>query len=101
MEKKIDVLVVEPGLEPRLVQAQNTMEAFEEIVGGPVEMGYMPSMRAVLFYSGAEDGQEWGKVPLSGVSGTFLLCGYRNSRRTSLSPSQEVLFRRWSAQMSE
>lgn len=55
MAKKISVLVVEPGTSPRLTQTEDTMKAFEKIVGGPVEIGYMPSLRVMLFYNGAEN----------------------------------------------
>lgn len=110
MAKKINILVVEPGTPPRLAQSEDTMEAFEKIVGGPVEIGYMPSLRVMLFYNGPENSREfddtsrpraeWGKVPLHGVSGTFVLCGCRNNRYTSLSSSQEVVFRRWFAKLA-
>lgn len=101
MAKKISVLVVEPGTSPRLMQTEDTMKAFEKIVGGPVEIGYMPSLRVMLFYNGEENSRgpdEWGRTPLQSVSGTYLLCGCGNNRHTSLSPSQEVVFRRWFAQ---
>lgn len=108
MAKKIDVLVIEPGTAPRLARVEDTMEAFEEIVGGPVETGVFPSLRAILFYNGAENSREWGdpsrpraewgRAPLNSVAGTFLLCGCRGSRFTSLSPNQENMFQRWFAQ---
>ncbi len=109
--KEIEVLVIEPGTAPRPARVQNTMEAFEEIVGGPVEIGYMPSLRVVVFYNGGENSREWsdpsrpraefGKTPLHSVAGTFLLCGCKNDRYTSLSASQEVMFQRRFTQMAE
>ena len=39
MPKEIDVLIVEPGKAPRPAKVQNTLEAFGEIVGGPIEAG--------------------------------------------------------------
>lgn len=107
MAKKIEVLVVEPGTAPRLAQVEDTMEAFSRIVGGPVETGVFPPLRAMLFYNGEENSREWddpslpraewGRAPLSRVAGTFLLCGCRGSRFTSLSRNQESVFRRWFA----
>ncbi len=37
MAKEISVLLVEPGKAPRLAKAEDTLEAFQKIVGGPVE----------------------------------------------------------------
>ena len=37
MTKEIDILVVEPGETPRPAKAENTLEAFQKIVGGPIE----------------------------------------------------------------
>ena len=43
MTKKIDILVVEPGKAPRPAQVEDTLEAFQKIVGGPIEAGcYLP-----------------------------------------------------------
>ena len=102
MAKKIEVLVVKQGEDPRLVPSEAAVEAFERITGGPVEMGFMPSLRAVLFFNGAENSQgpEGGKTALHNVTGTYLLCGFRDNRYMSLSPSQEGVFRRWFAQMA-
>lgn len=107
MVKKIEVMVVTPGEAPRLTLVENTMEAFEKIVGGPVETGIFPPLRALLFYNGQENSREWGdpsrpraewgRAPLNGVSGTLLLCGWQGSRFTSLSHNQESMFRRWFA----
>ena len=37
MTKEIDILVVEPGKAPYPAKAENTLEAFQNIVGGPIE----------------------------------------------------------------
>ena len=36
MAKKIDILVVEPGEAPRPAKVEDTLEAFQQIVGGRV-----------------------------------------------------------------
>lgn len=107
MANKIDVLVVEPGRTPRLARVEDTLEAFEEIVGGPVETGVFPPLGALLFYNGGENSREWnnpsrpraewGRASLNSVAGTLLLCGWKDSGFTSLSRNQESVFRRWFA----
>ncbi len=43
MTKEISVLLVEPGQNPHDATICNTLEAFEERRGGPVEIGcYLP-----------------------------------------------------------
>ncbi len=43
MANKIDILVVEPGVAPHPAQVEDTLEAFQQIVGGPIEAGcYLP-----------------------------------------------------------
>ena len=39
MTKQIDVLVLEPGQAPCLTKAENELEAFEKIIGAPVDVG--------------------------------------------------------------
>lgn len=39
MANKIDILVVEPCEAPRPAQVEDTLEAFQQIVGGPIEAG--------------------------------------------------------------
>ena len=39
MAREINILVVEPGKAPRPAKVMDTLDAFSEIVGGPVEMG--------------------------------------------------------------
>ena len=43
MDQKIDVLIVEPGQEPRLSTVVDDLEHLQQIVGGPIEAGcYLP-----------------------------------------------------------
>ena len=43
MAREIDILVVEPGKTPCPAKVMDTLEAFQEIVGGPIEIGsYLP-----------------------------------------------------------
>ena len=37
MTKEIDILVVEPGKAPYPTKAEDTLETFQKIVGGPIE----------------------------------------------------------------
>ncbi len=111
MAKEIEVLIAAPGTAPRLARVEGTLEAFEQIVGGPVETGCILPQRVLLFYNGDENRREWGdpsrpraawgKAPLDGVAGTVLLCGCKGDRFTSLPPEQKDLFLRWSAQRME
>jgi hypothetical protein len=39
MAKEIDILVLEPGEAPRPAKAEDTWEAFQKIMGGPIEAG--------------------------------------------------------------
>ncbi len=104
MAQEIEVLVVEPGTDPRLARVEDTLEAFEQIVGGPVETGCILPQQVMLFYNGEENSREWsdpsrpraewGKAPLSGVAGTILLCGCKGNRFASLSPDQRNEFQR-------
>ena len=43
MTREIDILVVEPGEAPRPARVEDTLETFQQIVGGPIEAGcYLP-----------------------------------------------------------
>ena len=43
MANEINILVVEPGEAPRPAKVEDTLEAFQQIVGGPIEAGcYLP-----------------------------------------------------------
>ena len=39
MDQKINVLIVEPGKDPRPAAVEDTREVFQQIVGGPIEAG--------------------------------------------------------------
>ncbi len=55
MTKEIEVLVVEPGMTPRVARTENTLEAFGEIIGGPVETGCILPQRVMLFYNNQKE----------------------------------------------
>ncbi len=106
MTKEINVLVVEPGKAPYIRRTLNTLEAFEEIIGGPAEMGcYMPQ-RVLLVWR--EDGKKCG-LPLNRanphggdfIAGTFLLCGFDEDCFISLTASQQAEFQKYFAQPGE
>ena len=97
MVKEIDILVVEPGKAPQQARTQNTVEAFEKIVGGPIDVGcFMPEK--VLMISNANAAAE-GLAPNRAnprggeyLFGTFLLCGVEEDF-TSLTAAQIAFFR--------
>lgn len=82
MDQKINVLIVEPGKEPRPAAVEDTLEAFQQIVGGPIEAGCYLPQRVMLICNG--EGKSMGLMPNrenpvdSGdfIAGTFLLCGF-------------------------
>ncbi len=96
MAKEISVLLVEPGKAPRLAKAEDTLEAFQKIVGGPVEAGCYLPQRVMLIRR--EDGQ--GLPPNranpanSGdtIFGTFLLCGFDDDAYISMTAAQQAEF---------
>ncbi len=56
MSEKINVLIVEPGKAPRPARVEDTLEAFQMIVGGPIEAGCYLPQRVMLFYNGEKNG---------------------------------------------
>ena len=48
MDQKIDVLIVEPGKEPRLTTVADDLEHLQQIVGGPIEAGCYLPQRVIL-----------------------------------------------------
>ena len=54
MANKIDILVVEPCEAPRPIQVEDTLEAFQQIVGGPIEAGCYLPQRVMLICNGEE-----------------------------------------------
>ena len=98
MDQTIDVLIVEPGKEPRPATAEDTLEAFEQIVGGSAELGCYPAQQVMLICN--EYGKNMGLPPNrvnpanppSYIYGPFLLCSYEGVHFTSLSPAQQSQF---------
>ena len=52
MTREIDILVVEPGKSPYPAQVEDTLEAFQKIVGGPIEAGCYLPQRVMLICNG-------------------------------------------------
>ena len=61
MDQKINVLIVEPGKEPRPATVEDTLEAFQQIVGGPIEAGCYLPQRVMLICNG--EGKSMGLMP--------------------------------------
>ena len=106
MDRRIDILVVEPGKAPRPVTMPDTVEAAEAFLGGGAELGCYLPQRVMLI--SREDGQGLApnrRMPGDGrcVRGTFLLCGipWEGSRLASLSPQQRKEFQNVFAQPGE
>ena len=103
MDQKINILIVEPGKEPRPATVEDTLEAFQQIVGGPIEAGcYLP--QRVLLVCNSE-GKHMGLMPNrenptdSGdfIAGTFLLCSFEGEHFASLTPAQQTQFQAYFA----
>ena len=98
MDQKINVLIVEPGKEPRPATVEDTLEAFQQIVGGPIEAGCYLPQRVMLICNG--EGKHMGLMPNrenptdSGdfIAGTFLLCSFEGEHFASLSDEQRKMF---------
>ena len=103
MDQKINVLIVEPGKEPRPATVEDALEAFQQIVGGPIEAGCYLPQRVMLICNG--EGKSMGLMPNrenpvdSGdfIAGTFLLCGFEGERFASLTPAQQTRFQEYFA----
>ena len=103
MNQKIDVLIVEPGKEPRLTTVADDLEHLQQIVGGPIEAGCYLPQRVMLICNG--EGKNMG-LPLNRpnptdqgdyIHGTFLLCSFEEERFASLSPAQQTQFQAYFA----
>ena len=78
MTKEIDILVVEPGKSPHPAQVEDTLEAFQKIVGGPIEAGCYLPQRVMLVCN--SEGKNMGLMPnrenptdnRDFIAGTFL-----------------------------
>ena len=98
MDQKINVLIVEPGKEPRPATVEDTLEAFQQIVGGPIEAGCYLPQRVMLVCNG--EGKHMGLMPNrenptdSGdfIAGTFLLCSFEGEHFASLTAAQQREF---------
>ena len=98
MTKEIDILVVEPGKAPYPARVEDTLEAFQKIVGGPIEAGCYLPQRVMLVCN--SEGKNMGLMPNrenptdSGdfIAGTFLLCGFEGEHFTSLTAAQQREF---------
>ena len=98
MANEIDILVVEPGKVPYPAKVEDTLEAFQQIVGGPIEAGCYLPQRVMLICN--SEGKHMGLMPNresptdSGdfIAGTFLLCGFEGERFASLTTDQRREF---------
>ena len=97
MAREIEILLVEPGKAPRPAKVNDTLEAFQEIVGGPIEAGAYLPQRVMLICNG--EGKNLG-LPLNRadprggdyIAGTFLLCSFEGENFASLTPAQQLEF---------
>ena len=98
MANEINILVVEPGESPRPAKVEDTLEAFQQIVGGPIEAGCYLPQRVMLVCN--SEGKHMGLMPNrenptdSGdfIAGTFLLCSFEGEHFASLTPAQQREF---------
>ncbi len=98
MAQEINILLVEPGKAPRQARVEGTLDAFEKVVGGPVEAGCYLPQRVLLVCNG--EGKSMGFPPNrtnpanSGdtIFGTFLLCGFDDDAYISLTTAQQTEF---------
>ena len=103
MDQTIDVLIVEPGKEPRLSTVVDDLEHLKEVVGGPIEAGSYLPQRVMLICNG--EGKNMGlprnrpdpKNHADYIAGTFLLCSFEGEHFTSLSPAQQAQFQAYFA----
>ena len=103
MDQKINVLIVEPGKEPRPATVEDTLEAFQQIVGGPIEAGCYLPQRVMLICNG--EGKNMGLPPNrpnpndteDTICGPFLLCSFEGEHFASLTPAQQTQFQAYFA----
>ena len=87
MTEKIDVLLMEPGKAPELIQAENTLDAFEQIIGAPADVGcYLPQRVMLVCQENAKHGDH--------IAGKFLMCGLGEDGFDSLTPAQQLEFQK-------
>ena len=98
MTREIDILVVEPGKSPRPERVTDTLETFQQIVGGPIEAGCYLPQRVMLICNG--EGKNMGLMPnrenptdsRDFIAGTFLLCSFEGEHFASLTDAQRKEF---------
>lgn len=103
MTKEIDILVVEPGKAPYPARVEDTLDAFQQIVGGPIEAGCYLPQRVMLVCNSL--GKNMGLMPnrenpadsRDFIAGTFLLCGFEGEHFASLTPAQQREFQAYFA----
>ena len=101
MANKIDILVVDPCKAPRPIQVEDTLEAFQQIVGGPIEAGCYLPQRVMLICNG--DGKNMKlisqmiRIPVRAMS-----CGLAGMPKVSMPPKKPfpVSSRRYSQERS-
>ena len=92
MDQKINVLIVEPGKDPRPAAVEDALEVFQQIVGGPIEAGCYLPQRVMLVCNGA--GKHMGLPPnrpnpndgKDTICGPFLLCSFDPCPGRSIHP---------------
>ena len=86
MANEIDILVVEPGKAPYPARVEDTLEAFQQIVGGPIEAGCYLPQRVMLVCN--SEGKNMGRLmpnrenPINNrdfIARTFLLCSFEGN----------------------
>ena len=103
MDRKIDILIVEPGKDPRLSAVVDNLEHLQEIVGGPLEAGSYLPQRVMMICNG--EGKNMGLPPNrpnpsdseDTIYGTFLLCSFEGEHFASLTPAQQTEFQEYFA----
>ncbi len=98
MTREIDILIVEPGKAPRPARVEDKLEAFQEIVGGPIEAGCYLPQRVMLICN--SEGKNMGLMPnrenptdsRDFIAGTFLLCSFEGEHFASLTVAQQKKF---------
>lgn len=81
-KNKIRVLIKEPGKEPTIKEIDDTLEAFQKIVGGRIELIEMPGNEDIDIYANDEAmlNHEPGNIWIAGtgdcVKGTCYMVGY-------------------------
>ena len=93
----MDVLIIEPGKEPRLTAVENNLKTLQGIVGGYIEVVYPFEESVGLICN--EEGKLIG-LPLNRcledydiIAGTFMVVGLSDGDFCSLTPEQAERYR--------